>query len=415
MPPATTVHVALIARDEQQNPSPLSNVVSAATTEGVVIAQEGAEDDVSDWEQTGLWHVTERRAAEGARSFWYGQETTGNYDTGAANAGTLTSPVIDLTEAVDPILLFDQFVDVEESSLFDLANVVVTDADDPSVTATFPKAAGTTGGAFAERAIDLGDFEGRRIRLTFAFDTVDDLFNATEGWFVDAIAVVGSEAGASCAHDVCEPGDPLDPTCSTCVETVCAADPYCCTTAWDALCVEEAQTLCGATCEAPPPTCDHPVCEAGTALDPSCDPCAQTVCEADAFCCTTFWDRVCVQEAEELCGVTCEGCAHDLCDVGDALSASCDPCAETVCQADPYCCENAWDARCVAEAASMCQLQCEQCTHDLCQSGDALVEGCDPCVSAVCAADPYCCATAWDSRCIEQVTSACGLSCTSAR
>ncbi|MGH8476787.1 MAG: M36 family metallopeptidase, partial [Methylococcales bacterium] len=35
------------------------------------------------WTGDGLWHVSARRFTTGARSFYYGDETTGNYDTGA--------------------------------------------------------------------------------------------------------------------------------------------------------------------------------------------------------------------------------------------------------------------------------------------------------------------------------------------
>ncbi len=56
-----------------------------------------------------------------------------------------------------------------------------------------------------------------------------------------------------CAHDICEEGPALDATCDyphpTCVADICAAHASCCSTAWDALCVEEATTICGLSCE----------------------------------------------------------------------------------------------------------------------------------------------------------------------
>tara|TARA_R110002073_G_scaffold303128_6_gene471295 strand:- start:6662 stop:8218 length:1557 start_codon:yes stop_codon:yes gene_type:complete len=55
---------------------------------------------------------------------------------------------------------------------------------------------------------------------------------------------------ASCAHDVCEEGGNLNAAdCSdTCVATVCEADDYCCSTAWDGICVGKAEELCSKTC-----------------------------------------------------------------------------------------------------------------------------------------------------------------------
>jgi hypothetical protein len=54
--------------------------------------------------------------------------------------------------------------------------------------------------------------------------------------------------GAPCAHGVCTVGGPLDRFCDFCTETVCQQDQYCCNIGWDARCVQEANTFCGAGC-----------------------------------------------------------------------------------------------------------------------------------------------------------------------
>jgi len=51
------------------------------------------------------------------------------------------------------------------------------------------------------------------------------------------------------------------------------------------------------------------------------------------------------------------------------------------------------------------------CEHDKCAAGLKLTSECDPCVTSVCAADSYCCSTGWDSRCVGEVVSICGLTC----
>ena len=90
-------------------------------------------------------------------------------------------------------------------------------------------------------------------------------------------------------------GDALDPTCNECVEKVCDADPYCCTTAWDNYCVDAAATLCSC----------HDVCDEGDLLDSSiCTEdaaCIDAVCAVDDFCCTSAWDDICVDEVEDYC------------------------------------------------------------------------------------------------------------------
>jgi len=52
-------------------------------------------------------------------------------------------------------------------------------------------------------------------------------------------------------------------------------------------------------------------------------------------------------------------CAHDICDEGSKLDASCDPCATSICATDPYCCNNSWDSQCVSEVDSICGLSCD--------------------------------------------------------
>jgi hypothetical protein len=60
---------------------------------------------------------------------------------------------------------------------------------------------------------------------------------------------LGSAGEESCAHEVCDQGAALDPTCSSCAGTVCGEDAFCCTQTWDETCVEEAGSLCGTSCE----------------------------------------------------------------------------------------------------------------------------------------------------------------------
>lgn len=98
------------------------------------------------------------------------------------------------------------------------------------------------------------------------------------------------------------------------------------------------------------------------------------------------------------------------------LEAVCSPCAAKVCAADPFCCNNQWDFYCLSGpngAWNLCpELGCPKCAHDLCSAGAPLDPGlCDPCVAQICAPDkdPFCCANTWDSVCVEEVSSICGL------
>jgi hypothetical protein len=60
-------------------------------------------------------------------------------------------------------------------------------------------------------------------------------------------------------------------------------------------------------------------------------------------------------------GLEPDTCAHDVCQVGRAVTSTCKQgyfCAARICLTDPTCCSVTWDAQCVQEVASICQLDC---------------------------------------------------------
>ena len=107
-------------------------------------------------------------------------------------------------------------------------------------------------------------------------------------------ATCGSPDAGSCFEAHGAPG------CAelACCETVCATNPNCCSVAWDDACKDLANTLCGTCGEAAAGDCCSPN---GT---PGCDDsvCCRAVCEFDPVCCASGWDAVCVGEAELICG-----------------------------------------------------------------------------------------------------------------
>lgn len=53
----------------------------------------------------------------------------------------------------------------------------------------------------------------------------------------------------ACAHDVCEEGSNLDPTCEdSCVAEICEVDAFCCNNEWDNLCVDQVKSVCNRDC-----------------------------------------------------------------------------------------------------------------------------------------------------------------------
>ncbi|MGH8477727.1 MAG: hypothetical protein ACRER2_18505, partial [Methylococcales bacterium] len=153
------------------------------------------------WTGDGLWHVSARRFTTGARSFYYGDETTGNYDTGATTFGSLVSPVLNLTATTNPVLEFDFAMDnfLDSSNFFPFDTVWVQLSTDSG--ATFPEQRSilsrTTFDFFYEditfhrMRIDLSPLIGvSTAKIRLYFDSLDNTNNSNEGVYIDNIQVM---------------------------------------------------------------------------------------------------------------------------------------------------------------------------------------------------------------------------------
>lgn len=178
-------------------------------------------------------------------------------------------------------------------------------------------------------------------------------------WVVAGMAHTAAAQCPAGAFGSCLVAHPT-PGCAetACCTLVCGTDPSCCTIAWDTPCADAANlvcSLCGATgtggCFVPHAS---PACNDAT--------CCAAVCTADPFCCQENWDATCVLGASNLCSGgsgTCGDAGAGSCTVAHPTPACSDgPCCEAVCGADPTCCTNSWDTFCVAAAQVICTTNC---------------------------------------------------------
>jgi len=295
---------------------------------------------------------------------------------------------------------------------------------------------------------------------------VVDGYNGASGKYTIALAC---ECGAQCGNGLCEEGEDCVNCAADCGECsgdccsvhdstgcdkpaveacVCAMDPFCCEFYWDGLCVKEAAEDCGDDCPA--------VCGDGICKSPAED-CAS--CEVDCGKCPVV---LCTADEPAGCGIAVKGsnaaepndvsayaCNAKVYDGGEKVYAFAAPCDGPVTaqiagetgltdllvlkavngQCQPASCET-WGVSIVSLDAFAGDvfyfvvdspagkggdftfaITCQCGVGDCCQPKGT--PGCeDQAVrNCVCALDPFCCDVAWDSICVNEAQSDCGLSC----
>jgi len=153
-----------------------------------------------------------------------------------------------------------------------------------------------------------------------------------------------------------------------CCETICALDAFCCDPnggSWDENCVAEAVGLCTTDGFE---TCGERTSGSCSASDGTRSPgcadgdCCNIVCAIDPFCCLTEWDAACAQEAAQYCRTSCGQGAGDCFTIHDSPGCDSPECCAEVCTRDPICCgatdesgvAGTWDDLCVSSAEQFC-------------------------------------------------------------
>ncbi len=155
----------------------------------------------------GLWHLTTALALapghSASNSLYYGKDEgthgNGNYNTGGANEGVATLPVLNLASIAPPVTLtFHHLMQTEVSTNFDQPKVEISTnggAAWRTIAARWFTTNGWTndfGGAWRTQSVDLTAFAASpNAQLRFHFNTVDAVANDRLGWYVDDLRVRG--------------------------------------------------------------------------------------------------------------------------------------------------------------------------------------------------------------------------------
>jgi subtilisin family serine protease/PKD repeat protein len=200
----TTYYFALMVFDNVGNGTLNSNLpVSETTLTATVVFSDDMENSQNGWTVDGtggipnpsLWHQSQRRAASPTNSWYYGQESTGNYNTGMANQGSITSPDIDLSSLVGSELTFRHFLSTENLSPYDTGSVQIS--NDGGFNWATVSARISTADNWINESVDISAFDGSSIKVRFHFATLDSILNNFEGWYVDDVVVQGTYIGAN--------------------------------------------------------------------------------------------------------------------------------------------------------------------------------------------------------------------------
>lgn len=106
------------------------------------------------------------------------------------------------------------------------------------------------------------------------------------------------------------------------------------------------------------PACGAP--GAGNCYHPHATPgcanvdCCNRVCAAQPDCCGTDWDAGCVALALAACSHCGDDAAGSCCQANGTPGCADEGCCSQVCSTDPYCCDFEWDALCAASATRTC-------------------------------------------------------------
>ncbi len=232
---------------------------------------------------------------------------------------------------------------------------------------------------------------------------------------VRAAPISGSGDDAATAAAVCPgSGDCCTangtPGCDNfdCCDFVCFIAADCCAVDWDEACAGFALVICPDQCGADCPGSGDCCAVNGS---PGCNDalCCESVCLVDATCCDDVWDAACVATA----ATVCTACAppFDCPNDGDCCTDNGTPgcrdaaCCEAVCSLDPRCCDDGWNAECAVTANLLCggvgEQYCGFCpgTESCCESHAS--PGCDSeaCCNLVCGLDVTCCTDRWSLSC----------------
>jgi len=292
---------------------------------------------------TAGWSIDTYRSNSGRASLYFGDPDIRSYGVGVhAAVDAVTRPLVAIADDVPYVLTFNIFADTEEKAGFDTLTVLVREPDDTeTVYWSTDDLGGTTLGDFARVRVTIPALPDGS-RLVFRADSIDEIINDFEGFYLDDLRLIRACCDTSAA---CDDADTC--TASTCEDGRCVfeTDPTCCGSAHDC---RDTDQCTRDTCDLTAGLCGHVDVEGCCRADADCndsDACTTDVCGVDGVCgniptCCEI-DRDC--DDGDLCTLgTCDtgicrytnSCCTDNAECDDGDRCTHDSCGEGLCQND---------------------------------------------------------------------------------
>lgn len=192
-------------RESGWSPARSFSVQSASglpTVPALTAPIEDALDTAGSWASSGGWVLTSavNHTPGGSRSWRYSPATT-HYDTGAANAGYLTSPPITIPAAGEYFLRFWYQYQTEGSEIHWDQRKVQVSADGGPFLDLLQLSDDPSNFWLRSPAISLRNYAGRTVRVRFYFVTLDAHLNGFPGWVVDDFSITAAPPPACSDSD----------------------------------------------------------------------------------------------------------------------------------------------------------------------------------------------------------------------
>ncbi len=193
--PSTPYYWYIVATDNRggQSQPTQTRSFTTASAGGSPGLNQNFDAGISGWTMVGspgYWHQTTRRSVSPSQSMWYGSESTGLcnvcYDNGATNSGTVTSPVFTVPSS-SPTLTFKSWYSTEGGTSYDQKWVKISTNGGSSWTNIAQIS--DTMSQWNSESYSLSSYAGMSAQLRWEFNTMDNIANQYEGWYIDDVVV----------------------------------------------------------------------------------------------------------------------------------------------------------------------------------------------------------------------------------